>query len=175
MNAFLTSPGRRFLPFLAIGCLLADLPSPARAGMLNSRLTDQATLALSSASALCQTARVVYDSQGESQLRLRDAQSSRPNAVAALVLTLIIPAGTTPVIPDWPPSPPPPLPPPPPPAPPPPTPPPPPPPPPTPPPGGGHVAGAPEPRALVLALTGSGSAFLAWLRRRRAKSIAANG
>jgi hypothetical protein len=176
MNAFLTLPGRRFLPLLVMCCLLAGVPSPAQAGMLNSRLADQATLALSSSSLPSPTVQVVYDSQGEKQLRVREAQSSRPNAFAALALTLIIPAGTIPVTPDAPPMPPPP-----PPSPPPPPPPPPPPviqsppPPPPPPPGGGHVAGSPEPGALVLALTGSGTALLSWLRRWRAKASAANG
>lgn len=164
MNAFLTWPGRRFLPLLAFGGLFAGFLSPAHAGMLNSSFTDRATIVLSNRSASGLTARIVYASQAVRTNTYRNQAHSRTLRAdaAALALTLIIPAGTTPVIPDSPSPPPPP--PPPPPSPPPSSPPP--SPPPTPP-GGGHIASSPEPGALLLALTGSGTALLAWIRRRR--------
>jgi len=162
MNAFMTVPGRRFLPLLAMGCILAGLPSSTRAGLLSSSLTERAALDLSNPSASGLTTRVVYESQGGNPPRMRGPKSSRSHALAALAFTMIIPAGTTPVIADAP-------------APPPPPPPPPPTSPPssspstpsTPTPGGGQAAGTPEPGSLVLALTGSGAALLVWLRRRK--------
>jgi hypothetical protein len=172
MNALWTYRGRRFLPLLAMGYVLTGLPLGANAGMLSSRLTDRATLALASPSPRGLTARIVYQSQGENQPQLRPTELSRPAALAALALISIIPAGTLPVISDG--SPPPPEPPPPNP-----TPTPPPPPPPTPPPpttpGGGHIASTPEPGTLMLALTGCGSGILTWLRRRRANSTVMSG
>jgi hypothetical protein len=175
MNATLNPPSHRFLPLLAMCCLLAGLPSSARAGILVSQLTDRATLALTSASAPGLTARIVYESQGENRHPVRDTKRNLSSAFSALALALVIPAGTAPVIPNTPSPPPPSLPPPP--APPPSLPPPPPPilssPPPSPSPGG-HVFGTPEPGSLVLALSGSGAALLAWLGCRRSNSTAVN-
>jgi hypothetical protein len=175
MNAFLTLPSRRFLPLLAMGCILTSLPASAYAGLLNIWPADRAALAWATPCVCGPTAQVIYASQ-DFPTRLprpqgRPLPAQQVDNTAALLLTLIIPAGTMPVIadaPSLPPPPPPPLPPPPPPPPPPPSSPPPPPPPP-PPPGGGHIAGSPEPGTLVLALTGSGTALLVWLRRRRTK------
>jgi hypothetical protein len=158
MNALLTSRGHRFLPLLAMGCVLFGLPQRASAGMFNSRLTDRPTLALAGLSTIGLTARVVYESQGEKESKMHEGEQGHPSPLAALMLTLIIPAGTVADSPSPPPPPPPP----------------PPPqqttstPPPTVPPGGGVVSSTPEPGALLLALTGGGTAMLTWLRRRRA-------
>lgn len=172
MNALWTLRGRRFLPLLAMGYVLAGLPFGAQAGPMSIRLTDWAVLALANPTARGLTARVVYESQGENPPRVRDVSARPSGALAALTLISIIPAGTMPVIADGsppPPAPPPASPPPPPSAPPPPPPSQPPPPPPTNP-GGGHIASTPEPGTLMLALSGGGSVLLVWLRRRRAKS-----
>ncbi len=176
MNAILNPPSHRLLPLLAMSYLLAGLPASARADMLGSQLTDRATLALTSASACGPTVRIVYESQGENPHRVRDSKRSVPDAFSALALTLVIPAGAIPVIPNTssPPLPPPSLSPPPPPPLPPPLPPIPSPPPPSPSPGG-HIFGSPEPGSLALALSGSGAALLAWLCCCRSKSTAANG
>ncbi len=170
MNAFLIPSGFRFLPILAVGCLLAGLPSSVRAGLLISQLTDGGTPALAVASASSATTRLVYQSQGENQPRSHDKGNHSLNAIVPLALTLVVPAGTMPVTLDTPapPSPPPP-----------PLPPPPPPPPslPTPPPSpppGGLVSGVPEPGSLGLALTGIGTALLTWLCRQWVNSTSAN-
>lgn len=162
MNAFLAHCGRCFLPLLAIGCLGAGLPAAARADLLTSRLADRATRSANNSSASGPSVRVVYESQEGKEPRTYDTDSSGQAALAAAALILVVPAGTMPVFSDGPP----------------------PPPPPPPPPGDGHTSGGPpsppppppngppthsnpEPGSLVLALTGSGTALLAWLRRRR--------
>jgi hypothetical protein len=158
MNAFLTFRGRRFLPLLAMCCVLAGFPRNAHADLLTSRLTNRATLTSTGSAAPIQAARVVYESQGENDPPVRAVESSPHGALAAAALILVIPAGTMAVSFNA-------------------APPPPPPPPPTtsPPtsPGDGHTSGVPptsgtpEPGSLVLALTGSGTMLLGWLRRRR--------
>jgi hypothetical protein len=165
MNANLTLRGRRILPLLALGVVLAAPPSPIHAGMLTSRLTDRATLVVLGLTACCPTAHIVYEAQAANQPKAPNAkQQSRSSALAALMLTLVIPAGTVPEMSDSPPPPPPPSP----------------PGPPGPPgstdstpPGGGQTSGGPtppstpEPGTLMLALTGAATAMLPWLRRRR--------
>src|SRR6185312_9728594 len=76
MNAFLTKPGRRFLPLLAMSCLLAGLPTEGRAGLLTSRLTDRTTVLSTNSSAAGPSVQVVYESQEGSVSRVRDAEST---------------------------------------------------------------------------------------------------
>lgn len=164
MNAFVTSRGRRFLPLLAMCCLLAGLPLSAHAGLLTSRMSDGATLTSTDSSAPGLAARVVYESQGKNQSQVPATENSFRGALAVAALILIVPAGTAAVSSQS-------------------APPPPPPPPPSSsspdlPPGGGHISGGPppggpstnstpEPGSILLALTGCGAALLVWLRRRR--------
>jgi hypothetical protein len=158
MNAFSTFRGRRLLPFLAMCCLLAGLPMRAHGGLLTSRLADRASLTTTDSSAPDLTARVIYESQGENESQKHAPEHSFHGVLAAAALILVVPAGTASVfsqtrVP-------------------------PPPPPHTPTtssttssttPPGGHTSGGstPEPGSLVLALTGSSTALLVWLRRRR--------
>jgi hypothetical protein len=179
MNVLVTSRGRRLLPLLAMGCVFAGWPGFAQADLLTSRLTDRASLARSDSDVRGSSARVVFASQEPEAIKPDKAELARQQALAALALILVVPAGTMPMIAEVP------------------TPPPPPPPQPqqttptpTPTDGhpttggsstnggttGGHISGGPtptvsnpEPGSLVLALTGSGTALLAWLRRRRSR------
>ena len=163
MNAFLTSRGRRVLPLLAIGCLLVSLPTGVRADLLTSRLTDHAALTSNDSSAPGLFVSVVYESQGKTASQERDTEPNPRGAMTAAALIFVVPAGTMPTMPviaethrrrlhrrllhrpaasTAPP------------------------PPPTRP-NGPPTNNNPEPGSLVLALTGSGTAWLIWLRRRR--------
>lgn len=164
MDVSLSYRGGRFLPLLAMACIVTALPAPAHADLFTSRLTDRASFAPIGPSASGSTARVVYESAEEKKPEVPDGKRHSPRMLTALTLILIVPAGTLPVgfgtssqpLP----------------------------PPPSPPhissssppstaPGGGTIggggsspsSGTPEPGTLLLMLTGCGTTLLGWLRR----------
>jgi hypothetical protein len=97
MNAFATLRGRRFLPLLAMGCVLAGSATMVRADQLTSRLTDRPSPDSADDTARGPSARLFFASQGAAQTMTSAVHTAPSNALAALATVLIIPAGTQPM------------------------------------------------------------------------------